>query len=180
MAADGEAAPPPPVGGDRSCLEHLVALLPSPTSHGRGQVGAPEELQRRALYALSAALRGNTDVQEALLGLAPGALGWAAPAGGGDIGEGQEEGSAFVAYLAYAAAPPIAAPTRPGNATGQRGAAASTSAVPATATAAVSAAVEVAPEVRRKVWAVVADMLEERAYVRQELAASPDLPPGTL
>ena len=184
VGVDGDTVPAPSTlstDGDRSCLEHLVTLLPSPsaitrTGYSGRPAAVPEELQRRALYALSASLRGNTDVQEAVMSITPATLGWvdADPAAGAVAAdEDEEEAEAeavFVTYLAHAAADPT---LRRANHT-----ASSDSQAAAAAAAAAAASVVVPPEVRRKVWAVVADMLQERAYVRQELASAPDLPPG--
>ena len=177
VGVDGDAVPAPSTlstDGDRSCLEHLVALLPSPTAaaaragYSERPAAVPEELQRRALYALSASLRGNTDVQEAVMGITPATLGWVPTDPAAEIANEEEEAEAvFVTYLAHAAADPT---YRRANHTASSDSQA--------AAAAAAASVAVPPEVRRKVWAVVADMLQERAYVRQELASAPDLPPG--
>jgi len=177
VGVDGDAVPAPSTlstVGDRSCLEHLVALLPSPTAaaaragYSERPVTVPEELQRRALYALSASLRGNTDVQEAVMGITPATLGWVPTDPAAEIANEEEAEAVFVTYLAHAAADPT---YRRANHT-------TSSDSQAAAAAASVASVAVPPEVRRKVWAVVADMLQERAYVRQELASAPDLPPG--
>ena len=210
VGVDGDAVPAPSTlstVGDRSCLEHLVALLPSPTAaaaragYSERPVTVPEELQRRALYALSASLRGNTDVQETVMGITPATLGWVPTDPAAEIAIEEEEAEAvFVTYLAHAAADPTY--HRANHTT------TSDSQAAAAAAAASVASVAVPPEVRRKVWAVVADMLQvpapssyllapapllhpasmrradrhamlqERAYVRQELASAPDLPPG--
>jgi len=181
-------------------------LLPTPTAaaaragYSERPVTVPEELQRRALYALSASLRGNTDVQEAVMGITPAALGWNHADPAAEIANEEEAEAVFVTYLAHAAADPTY--HRANHTT------TSDSQAAAAAAAASVASVAVPPEVRRKVWAVVADMLQvpapssyllapapllhpasmrradrhamlqERAYVRQELASAPDLPPG--
>lgn len=102
-----------------SCLQLLVSMLD--VSHAN-----PEELQRRALYALSSAVRGNADVQETLLLLQPDDLSVASPA----------PSSLFLNQLAFLAVKNFSS-----------------------------------PEIPRKVWSLVSDMLQEAAYVRGELAA---------
>lgn len=104
-------------GGDdtakrASCLQLLVDMLDF--SHAN-----PEELQRRALYALSSAVRGNADVQEALL-----------------VHDDTSPSSLFLNQLTFFAARNFSS-----------------------------------PEIPRKVWSLVSDMLQEAAYVRGELAA---------
>jgi hypothetical protein len=109
-SSTGEAAPTP------TAVELLVAML------GDGQRDTADnfEMEKRALYALSAAMRGNIDVQEAVRQIR-------SPAGG-------------VAYLDALLA--LAQDKH--------------SAVPA--------------DVHRKVWASLADLLQERAFIRRELA----------
>lgn len=102
-----------------SCLQLLVSMLDVSNAN-------LEELQRRALYALSSAMRGNADVQETLLLLQPDDLSVASPA----------PSSLFLNQLAFLAAKNFSS-----------------------------------PEIPRKVWSLVSDMLQEAAYVRGELAA---------
>ena len=102
-----------------TALKLLLSLLDPPTD---------QELQRKSLYAISSALRGNADVQEAILDLS------------NDDGSGN-----FVGYLQTLAA---------SNAT--------------------------SPEISRKVWSLVSDMLQETAFVRGELMTTlATLPAGS-
>lgn len=90
------------------------------------------ELHKRALYALSAAMRGNMDVQDALLQMP-------VPSADGTTIEVK-----YVHYLHR-----LASSTLSANSVDH-------SVLP--------------PELFRKVWSGAADLLEERAYIRRELA----------
>jgi len=106
-------------GRSYTALKLLLSLLDPP---------ADQELQRKSLYAISSALRGNADVQEAILDLS------------NDDGSGN-----FVGYLQALAA---------SNAT--------------------------SPEIARKVWSLVSDMLQETGFVRGELMTTlATLPAGS-
>lgn len=110
------------IDGNWTCLELLLDLLDSSDVSD-----LEEEPQRRALYALSSAMRGNSDVQEALLSMTT-----------TDI---EPRRNSKISYDILKQLTVLASKN-------------STS-----------------PEVPRKVWSLVADMLGESGYVHGELAA---------
>jgi len=96
----------------QTCLQALVDML------GYQQIDDNQEIQRRALYAISSAIRGNVDVQNALM---------------------DEFGKVDKTFLTYMET--------------------------------IVSSNTSHPELIRKAWALVSDMLDERNYVRQELSS---------
>ena len=97
----------------QTCLQALVDMLGY-----QQQNDDTQEIQRRALYAISSAVRGNVDVQNALM---------------------DEFGKVDKTFLTYMET--------------------------------IVSSNTSHPELIRKAWALVSDMLEERNYVRQELSS---------
>lgn len=95
-----------------NCLQALVHMLGS-EYHDDSQ-----QLQRRALYAISSAIRGNVDIQNALM---------------------DDFGKVDTSFLTYMET--------------------------------IVSSNTSHPELVRKAWALVGDMLDERSYVRQELSS---------
>ena len=170
--------------GQLTCLEKLVSLLynvgTATDTGSRATAQQEDELQRRVLYAISSAIRGNTDVQEAVVAIGHDRV-YPSGSTGTTAGTGTGTASIFLDYLALAAS----ASTQ-GTAAGLSNNRTTTTATPTTtatttdATGTSPAPRPVSAEIVRKVWAIVADMLEERAYIKGELAATPDLPPEAL
>lgn len=121
-------------GEDKSAVQLLVEMLAvrpmTPATGGTNDdeksneggvtaAAAVHDLHKRALYALSSAMRGNLDVQDATLQVLPGGM----------------LQSVYLNNMLSLA--------------GRYG--------------------ETPPELQRKVWASVADLIEERAFIRREL-----------
>jgi hypothetical protein len=151
----GEEVPRPDgIDMDVPALDLLVELLTEGAGAGAGVEDAEaallESARRRALYAIASSVRGNVEVQEALMrydrsGNGTGIHPPRGPPQGPSRGAGQPKGE---------------------DADNQNAAATSTFYFSRQVLLRMVQANETSPELRRKAWNLVADMLEERRFVR--------------